>query len=55
MIPFFYFAGLPWRMGFARMYPRTWSMMERAAYARHARVFGNPHVSMVRAFYWGRM
>lgn len=52
---FFFFAGMPWRMGFARCFPMTWAMMERAAYMRHAYVFGNPHARMVRAFYRGRM
>ena len=55
MTSFFFFAGIPWRMGFARMYPMTWAMMERAAYARHVYAFGNPHTRWVRAFYRGRI
>jgi len=53
MIPLFWMAGLPWRMGFARCFPITWAMMESAALARHAHFLGNPHYRAVRAFYRG--
>lgn len=53
MLGFFWFAGAPWRATFARAYPRAWALMERAAYARHAAVFGNPHIPWVRAYYRG--
>jgi len=54
MIGVFWVAGLLWRMGFARCFPMTWAVMERAAFARHQHVFGNPHYRAVRAFYRGR-
>jgi len=50
---FFWVAGLPWRVAFARTCPMTWAAMERAAYARHVLVFGDPHRRLVRAFYRG--
>lgn len=54
MIGMFWAAGLPWRMGFARCFPMTWAMMERAAYMRHAAI-GDRNGRSVRAFYRGRI
>lgn len=51
----FWFAGLPGRMAFAPFFPLSWAVMEHAAYARHALIFGDPHERLVRAFYRGRI
>lgn len=55
MVPWFWAAGLPWRMTMAAAMPVTWHFMYQAARMRHRMVFGHwGHDPFVRAFYYGR-